>query len=346
MNEEHAKSMTDAPMWAKPFMAADDIARVGADNVTMGYLDKMLEHFNPSSEEGMKTKAARSRMGSAAPAVDVGSAAAMLPSLVPRGIGYLGGGALARGITGITGGAAEGGVMGGISATGHDRPDAPVDTAGGVGWGAAGGTLGQALSPLTTKVSKWWQGIDDSVPAGIRSKMMQAPKGQKATPSAADKVNFAANTAESRAAVSDKPFAVQQELKDAFEKLLRKDPKPFNKEQKSLMEKISTKEDPATSLSRKGADMLGNKLAMATMSVGGGAGGGGLTAMLGIPAAMSTGSKLLGKVSEGGTKEALDDLKRAMAGKSRYKGILSQDQKAALASGVRQPFISRYDEEY
>jgi hypothetical protein len=157
-NTKAKSEFADAPVWAKPFMAADDVMRVGADAVTMGMLDKML---GPQAQ--IETAARRSRMGGADIGADVlGSMA--LPTGVPGMIAKIGGGPIVRGITGLLGGGVSGGVQGGISAAGHDQPIGPGVVQGVLG-GAGGQAVAQTIAPVVNKGAKLIRGVDDSLPA-------------------------------------------------------------------------------------------------------------------------------------------------------------------------------------
>src|SRR4051812_1076210 len=96
MNTQSQKESADAPTWQKPFMAADDVVRSGADRLTFGMLDKMI-----GGNAAMETKARRSRMSGADVLGDAALSAAALPTAVPRAMAAVGGGPAIRAITGL-----------------------------------------------------------------------------------------------------------------------------------------------------------------------------------------------------------------------------------------------------
>jgi len=117
--------------------------------------------------------------------------------------------------------------------------------------------------------------------------------------------------------------------------LLRKEKKAFSPAQREAMERV-VNEDIATKTARVGGDLFGNQLAL---------GGAGATALYGtgnpvMGAAAMGGMGLLGRglkeVSQGGTKEAMDDLLRAMAKVKKYPGLLSPEGAAMITKGARQ----------
>jgi hypothetical protein len=147
----------DAPAWAKPFMAADDLARTTADTVTFGYLDKML-----GGDAAQETTARRSRMGGADIAGDVlGSMA--VPTGAPGLVAKIGGGPIVRGVTGLLAGTGTGAVQGGLSAAGHDQPIGPGMVQGAMG-GAGGQVVANTIAPVVNKGVKLIKGVDDTLP--------------------------------------------------------------------------------------------------------------------------------------------------------------------------------------
>ena len=334
-NKKAVEEAEAAPAWAKPFMAADDVARVGLDAATFGLADKGIGYFT-GKDEAMETEARRQRMGGAAlPAAVVG--AAVGPSAVPSVMRYMGGGPIARGLVGTTAAGIEGGVAGGIGAAMHDEPIAP-----GVAMGSAGQAVGQTVGPIVNKAAKSILRIDDSVPQGIKSKITVLPtKG--ATKS--DKVTVADEEAALYAKGSDNPLARQERLKENYKKLYQKEGKTYTKEQRALMGDIFD-EDPATRYSRKLGDILSNKLmasgvGFTTGTLGGGGVVGGLATTGGL---LGAGSALRG-VSSNATEEAVRDLRRAMFNKKKYQGILSVEDAARASRAARQLGFEYYDEE-
>lgn len=329
MNTQAQQEFKDASVPGKIGTAVNDVARVGADSLTFGFLDRML-----GGDEAMKTKSARSRMGGADIPLDIATMGMALPTAVPKIIAKMGGGPVARTLTGTTAAGVEGGVVGGLDAAGHER-----DTGSGVVTGILGGAGAQQIAPLINKGWKAFRGIDDSVPAGIRSKITSLPaKGASST----DKVIVARNDAASRAKVSDDPMAVQTMTKSNIESLLRKDSKSFNKEQRAAMENVIN-DAPATKLSRLGGELMSDKMVASGIGIGTGALSNpliGLAASGGILA----GGRLLKEVSKGGTKEAMDDLVRLMHKKKRYPGLLSAENSGMVMKGGREGVLDLMEE--
>jgi hypothetical protein len=163
----------------KPLLAAQDVARTVADTASLGYADKFADYMKPpipgEPTQAQITKAIRSRMSGADVGADIGVTMAAAPTMVPKVVGMLGGGPIARAITGGATAAAEGGALGGLSAAGHDRPVAE-----GVLQGVAAGTGGQALSGMLTKpvnaVANWWSGANKALPPITDAQFKQASK--------------------------------------------------------------------------------------------------------------------------------------------------------------------------
>ena len=334
LNQEYVKSADAAPEWAKPFMAAQDIVVPVADTLTSGFGTKAVKKVFGGEPE-MNVEAMRNRSGWAGTAADVAAMARFLPSAVNRSVAYIGGGPAARRIVGTTVAGGEGALVGGLEAAGHDKPLHEGAAVGGIA-----GAAGHQVSGILDKGYKWFKGIDDSVPQGIRSKIMPANLENIKNPSPVDKVTATVNEAKSKAGILDNPLAEQEKLKSAFEKILREDPKSFTKEQQNMMRKITT-DEPGTWLSRYGSRALGNKVAMGAAGIGG-AFAQSIPAAIGIPAALATGSRALAGVSAGGTEEALRDLQRAMAKRAKYKGILSPEQGSQITKGARQLGLEEY----
>lgn len=179
LNTKAQAEYKDAPTWQKPFMAAQDVARTLADTATLGGVDKFADYMKPpipgQPTQGEITKAIRSRMGGADIGADIGMTVAAAPTAVPKVVGMLGGGSIARAITGGATAATEGGVLGGLSAVGHDRPVGE-----GVAKGAVAGGAGQAAAGLLTKpanaVANWFTGANKALPPITDSQFKQASR--------------------------------------------------------------------------------------------------------------------------------------------------------------------------
>lgn len=331
-NQALIKEADVAPEWTKPFMAMRDVATVGADTLTGGFGTQAVKGIFGGEPE-MDVAARRNRMGWAAPALDVGVMATMIPTAVPKIVAKMGGGPAARALVGTGAAATEGGIVGGVQAAGHDE-----DIGSGVLAGGAGGALGQQVGGILNKGYKAIRGIDDSVPQGIRSKITVLPKNASST----DKVTVAANTAESKSRLFDDPLTQQAKTKDAIEKLLRTEPKSFTPNQRTLMNRV-VDEDPATKISRYLGNTLTDKLAVSGAGVASGLANP-LAGMAVAGGMLGTGRALKG-VSAGGTKEAMDDLLREMRGRAKYKGILSPGEGGVLTKAARQMIMEKMLEE-
>jgi hypothetical protein len=179
LNAKAKEEYASASEIAKPFMAAQDVARTVADTASLGFADKAADYFKPpipgQPTQSQITKAIRSRMTGADVLGDVGVTMAAAPTTVPKMVGMLGGGPVARAITGGVTAGAEGGVLGGLSAAGHDQPVGE-----GVVKGGVAGVGGQTLSGLLTKpvnaVANWWSGANKALPPITQSQLRQASR--------------------------------------------------------------------------------------------------------------------------------------------------------------------------
>jgi hypothetical protein len=132
-----------------PLQAADDMARIGADAVTRGYLDKWL-----GPEEQAKTQAARERAGWAGTGMDVASTYATTPlKAVTSAPGFVGGAVNALGY------GAQGAGYGALSAGGHDQDieqGALVGGLLGLGGSAVPSVASGASKALGGYGGSWW----------------------------------------------------------------------------------------------------------------------------------------------------------------------------------------------
>ena len=164
LNVSAQKEFDEAPFWKKIPMAAGDIARVASDAATFGGLDRLL-----GPEEAAKTKAAAARAGTAAIPAAIGGAYGMfsrLPSAIPGAVNAIGGGTLMRGLTGATVGAAEGAGLGAVESAIRQEDIGPGAALGGI-LGAGGQVAGDLIGRGVDKATKWWKGVDDSLPAKL-----------------------------------------------------------------------------------------------------------------------------------------------------------------------------------
>jgi hypothetical protein len=174
-----AQTEYDEAGLTKPLLAAQDVARTVADTASFGYADKFADYMKPpipgQPTQAEITKAIRSRMSGADVVGDIGVTMAGAPTAVPKVVGMLGGGPVARAITGGATAAAEGAVGGGLSAAGHDRPVSE-----GAGAGMLAGIGGQAIAGAVTKpvnaAANWISGANKTLPPLTESQMRRATK--------------------------------------------------------------------------------------------------------------------------------------------------------------------------
>jgi len=178
LNKKAQTEFSEAPAWSKPFMALQDHARNLADTASLGYADKMTDYMNPPAPgqptSAEITKAIQSRMSGSNIAADIGTTVAAAPTAVPKVVGMLGGGPIARGVTGLATAATEGGVLGGASAVGHDQPIAE-----GIGSGIKAGLGGQVAAAAVKPVNaaaNWWKGANKELPPITERQFKQASK--------------------------------------------------------------------------------------------------------------------------------------------------------------------------
>ena len=330
MNQKSTQEGESAPFWAKPFMAADDVMRVGADAATFGLLDKGIGAFT-GKDEGMETAARRARMGWAAPAAEVVGAIGATPTLIPKLVAKVGGGPLARSITGVLGGAAEGAVGGGIDAATHGQSVIP-----GALSGAAFGAGGQTVGNIVNKTART---IKPHAEAPIYD-LSKLPESR--APTAMDYVNKTAHDVD---LAVKKGANVTTAARDKFADLTVNPIKgKFNKEQQGMLSRI-VGGDPADQLYSKASGMVANPL-LAPLTGGIMGGGAGFmatqdptTAALGVLAGI--GGPLAARgIARGGTKEAVQDLRRSVYNMPPRSDALSEKSKNDFAKLLRQLNIS------
>lgn len=329
LNQAKLAEEKTIPAWQIPFTAAKDAMIVGGDRATFGLGAKAVKSLFGGEPE-MEVEARANRMGLAGNALEAAMMAKFLPSLAGKAITSVGGGPLARWLTGTAAATAEGGAYGGAQAAGHDQP-----VVGGAAVGAAGGGLGHQVGILANKAGNLIRGVDNSVPQGIRSKITVLPKNA----SAADKVTVADNLAKAEARTSDKPLAYQSKVKENINDLLISEPKSFTPGQRSLMENV-VKDEPGTKFSRVLGGMLTNPMTVAAATSGGWLSGIPGASIL-APAASYGGGRALQSVSQGGTKEAMDDLLRAMRGKQKVPETLTPEQQMQMMKAIRELAVTQ-----
>lgn len=328
------KEFADAPMWAKPFRAADDLVRGTADVFSFGQADKYLGGDTgipgiPNLEQ-MKTEAAKQRSGWAGTAADTLAVAGSLPTAVPRVVARMGGGPAARTIVGAGTAAGEGAAYGAGQAIGHDRPAGPESTI-----GVISGVLGNVAGNLTNRAAKWWKGIDDTPHA-------YTPRVLKENPTPQDRVNFA--KAEAERTTEKGTGTLQKNYRNEFTDVKTETPRrDFSKAEWETLNRI-IKGDPATVASGAVGNTLSNKWVAGPAALTTGASASPILGLLQLATTMGGGAALK-KISEGGTKEAVQDLRRLMQGKKdKYRGPVSEEAKARLGMLARQPWMESLED--
>lgn len=151
------KEGNDSPWYAKAGQAVDDIARIGANAVTLGFADKFASYMggNNLEEERARTSEARDRAGSAAFATDI------LGMLMP---GMAASKAVGTAIPALRGGsmvpsvgreAVAGGIVGTGTAVGNDQSvgeNALLGVLGGAGGTVAGRAIGSAVDGVASRL--------------------------------------------------------------------------------------------------------------------------------------------------------------------------------------------------
>jgi hypothetical protein len=330
MNKSYVDEANRAPEWAKPFMAFGDVGRVGADTLTLGAFDKVLDKLNASDEQSMRTEAAKNRMGWAGTALTAGGAAAALPTAVPRMVGAIGGGPAVRTVTGLLGGAGEGAAAGGVTAQMHGRPEfgKEADVSKGASYGGVGGILGQAVGGLVNKGTRM-------VNEKLLGKVYEPPTYNVTklgnNPDPMRRVNVATTEAADAAKLASGPLAKQAAIKNEFGKI---DASGFSKNEKEALAKV-LQDDIGTKSTKVLGKYVGDKMVAAGATGAGLATGNPLTALAGILASTG-GGYALKRGSLGGTQEAAQDLRRLMYGIPKFKGPVSAEAKARLGNVARQ----------
>lgn len=165
-----AGQYSQMPWPQKAGQAVDDVMRLAADGLTLGYADKVAAGGNPQAlaDERAKTNAAHQRSGTAGLAAEYGSAMALPLGAARQGISLAGRFGTA-GLEGLKGLAARTGLMGAEgagygagAALGHDQ-DVSEGAALGLAGGAAGNMSGEALAAALGKLG----GMFNRVPQGM-----------------------------------------------------------------------------------------------------------------------------------------------------------------------------------
>lgn len=318
LNKQAQDEFANAPTWMKPFMAAQDLTRTGLDTLTFGGADKLADYMkgtapdNPESQTNV-TRAIRSRMGGADVVGDIGLSLTAMPTAVPKVVAGLGGGAIARGITGTLASTAEGAGTGAVSAAMHDQ-----DPGAGAFWGGlaggAGNTLANAFTGPVNKVANWLGGAKELPPA-VAAKVRTAQ-------SPAQRVESAVGQAELK---GGGPNAYRTQMEKVVER------GGLTPEQRTAVDRVM-EGDPATKALQWAGNKLTNPLFVASYSAG-----------LPLPASMAITTAGMGAkyAAKQGTREAADDLRRIMQNNPRPVGPLTDP--AQLGVGLRERLRKYYE---
>lgn len=323
MNKAFTKEADEAPAWAKPFMALQDVARVGQDTLSLGFLDKFADKMGGTGDEqSMKTAAAKNRMGWAGTGLEAATLAGALPTAIPKVVRAVGGGPAVRTLTGAATGATEGAGYGAATAAGHDQDVAEGSAIGGV-TGILGPTVGAAINKGVKKFGETFLGKNYNPP---NYRVEDISKFDK--PSRIQRVSAAMTEATDEAAKRTNPIAKQSAYVDAFENIPRRE---LTKPQQSELLRV-VQGDLGTDATRVGGKFLGDKF------VAGGAGFATGSPILGLLAAAGTSGagNALQRMSLGGTKEAAENLRRMVYGVPEFRGPVSEATKAKFAHMARQ----------
>jgi hypothetical protein len=323
MNQKFIQQAEGAPWWAKPIMAAMDAGRVGQDVLTQGIAPKLWDTIlGTEGDQQRKTAASKNRMGFAGNMGEAALIAGALPSVVPKVVAKVGGGPAIRNTVGTVTGATEGGILGTINSAMHDE-----DPAQGGATGAISGILGQTVGGIVNKgakaINQWRTGNPRPLPQyNVRSLPDKPTKLQQ--------VQHANTKAEEAARMVKDPLQEQRAYQEAFKGL---DRSKFSPEERALIDRIVSGD-----LGTKGSGKMGNYMGDKMIALGAGIGSGvpGPEAMA-IFGGMLGGAHALKKGSLGGTKEAVDLLRRTQypnypafnppvgpMGKTRISNVLRQ----------------------
>jgi hypothetical protein len=330
-NKDYQQDYDQAPWYKQPFMAAMDIGKSTTNALTAGTLDQGIKQLT-GWDSPADTTARRARAGTAADVADIAAVGRYLPSAVPKVIKSIGGGPIARSITGALTAGGEGAAYGGIQAGTSGE-----DVTQGAGISGILGAVGQSAAGAANKGLKWIRGIDDTVP---KYNITQIPK-RNVTPM--DRVNVAANESKAAGELGG-DVAEQAAARKAFQELRdSKFKKSFNKEQMAQMDKIVQGD--------KGTNWPGNlsslvsPLAMAG-GIGVGAGFMGDSMATGILSGLAAGAGVKGmkKIGAQGTKEAVQDLRRMIYGVPKVHGPISPEERNKLGRMIREASPKLYEQ--
>jgi hypothetical protein len=324
LNESVQKKFDDAPMWAKPLIAAHDVGSTALSSATLGGWDKAMGLITGRDEAAM-SEAIRNRMGGAQYAADF-LGGAVSPTGVGSAVARVGGGPLARAITGGIAATGEGALQGGVQSAIKGEDIVPGTLA-----GAAGGAAGQGIAGLLAKpanaVSRWWQGAKDALPApGVANiGSVSNVTGNKAA--VARKVEQAARDATNAGGTA-------KDFRDAFSAI---NPTFMPKDQRALLSTVS-EGDLGTKI--PGAIAKGMEKAQTPLGI--------LSAVAGtksIPAGMALAAggyaapAVLRSMEKSGTDASVEALRRATLGLPKFPDFISETVKARLGQGARRSIM-------
>ena len=325
LSQKAKSEFSEAPTWAKPFMAAQDIGRSALDTFTMGGVDKFADYMSPPASgqpsQGDITRAVRSRMGGADIGADIAAGVAQ-PSAVPGLVARMGGAPLVRKGVGLLGSALEGGAYGAGSALGHDE-----NAASGAISGAAGGMLGRTIADTlaypVNKVAKWWTGASDALPiSGGATRVTKKTSPEKRV--------------ETAVARAERDGGRPSDYREQFEAVRKSGMPGFSKKEVDMVQQI-IEGDPGTKLARYGASNLTAATGAFTGAV---TGAHSPLAGLLLAGTVPLGGIMAGKLAGQGKMQSVEALRRAMLGKPKYEGILAAKGKKRITGGVREYYDS------
>lgn len=324
---EAKKEFAEAPILSQIRMALGDPLNQLTHGMTAGLFDRGFD-WATGAKSAEETAKGAERMGPVPTALARAGGAMMLPSSAPRAVGTIGGGPLMKTLTGATVGGLEGATYGGIEAAATDKSVPMGMLAGGAG-GVVGQGLGQAAGSAANSFAKWMQGIKDAPsPRNITT------FGNIKTPSAKDRIDVAAARAASKGKLEGTAEAAQAAQKEEFEKLLTGSNKgQFTPRQREMMGNIAYG-DTGTRIASKVGGFLENPLIAGALGGAAGFGSGGVLPGI-LTAATSKGAgKVMTMDAAKATQEAVDDLRRMMQGKRKYRGPMTTGRQRTLGQGL------------
>lgn len=143
------RDYNELPTWQKPVQAADDLATIFGDTVTLGLVAKGMDKLFGGDTRKKLVETARERAGSAAVPVDIAGMIAV-PGSGLTTAGRVGTKLLPR----VAAGTGEGAVVGGLSAYGHDQ-DVTMGALLGGGLGCTAEAVGAGVSAIAPYITRY-----------------------------------------------------------------------------------------------------------------------------------------------------------------------------------------------